>query len=98
MFSPRSGAGIEAWDGAILSRKTIDPARDVFFVCRSSDGVPVATVGVGGAVNAALLAVQILAVSDQSLTEKLAAYKRAAAEKVRKKDLAIQEKYNLIKV
>ena len=61
-------------------------------------GVPVATVGVGGAVNAALLAVQILAVSDQSLTEKLAAYKRAAAEKVRKKDLAIQEKYNLIKV
>ena len=37
-------AGIEAWNGAILDRKTIDPARDVFFVCRQSDGVPVATV------------------------------------------------------
>ena len=37
-------AGIEAWNGAILERKTIDPARDVFFVCRSSDGVPVATI------------------------------------------------------
>lgn len=61
-------------------------------------GVPVATVGVGGAVNAALLAVQILAVSDKALAEKLAAYKRAAAEKVKKKDLAIQEKYNLKKV
>ena len=61
-------------------------------------GVPVATVGVGGAVNAALLAVQILALSDQGLADKLQAYKREAAEKVKKKDLAIQEKYNLIKV
>ena len=61
-------------------------------------GVPVATVGVGGAVNAALLAVQILAVSDRELAAKLTAYKQAAAEKVRKKDQAIQEKYNAIKI
>ena len=61
-------------------------------------GVPVATVGVGGAVNAALLAVQILAVSDAGLAAKLTAYKQAAAEKVRKKDQAIQEKYNLMKM
>ena len=61
-------------------------------------GVPVATVGVGGAVNAALLAVQILALSDSALSDRLAAYKRSAAEKVKKKDLAIQQKYNLKKV
>jgi len=61
-------------------------------------GVPVATVGVGGAVNAALLAVQILAVSDAELAARLTAYKQAAAEKVRKKDQAIQEKYNAIKI
>ena len=61
-------------------------------------GVPVATVGVGGAVNAALLAVQILAVSDRTLAAKLTAYKQAAAEKVIKKDQAIQEKYNMIRV
>ena len=61
-------------------------------------GVPVATVGVGGAVNAALLAVQILALSDRMLADKLAEYKKTAAEKVKKKDLAIQEKYNLKKV
>ena len=61
-------------------------------------GVPVATVGVGGAVNAALLAVQILAVSDGSLADKLTAYKQAAAEKVRKKDQAIQEKYSMMKL
>ena len=61
-------------------------------------GVPVATVGVGAAVNAALLAVQILAVSDEALAGKLAEYKQAAAEKVRKKDQAIREKYNAIKL
>ena len=61
-------------------------------------GVPVATVGVGAAVNAALLAVQILAVSDQELAARFAAYKQAAAEKVRKKDQAIQEKYALLKL
>jgi 5-(carboxyamino)imidazole ribonucleotide mutase len=61
-------------------------------------GVPVATVGVGGAVNAALLAVQILALSDEGLSRKLMDYKREAAEKVRKKDQAIREKYELIKL
>ena len=58
-------------------------------------GVPVATVGVGGAVNAALLAIQILAVSDAALAQKLQAYKVSAAEKVRRKDADIQNKYNI---
>jgi phosphoribosylaminoimidazole carboxylase PurE protein len=46
-------------------------------------GVPVATVAVGsaGARNAALLAVQILALSDSDLTVKLAAFKEEQAEK-----------------
>ena len=49
-------------------------------------GVPVATVSVGkaGAVNAAVLAVQILAVADGELTAKLRAYKAKLAEKVEK--------------
>ena len=47
-------------------------------------GVPVATVSVGaaGAVNAAVLAAQILALSDARVAEKLAAYKAGLAEKV----------------
>lgn len=56
-------------------------------------GVPVATVGVNGAVNAALLAIQILSVSDAELADKLAAYKAAAADRVRQKDHAITEKF-----
>jgi 5-(carboxyamino)imidazole ribonucleotide mutase len=57
-------------------------------------GVPVATVAIDGSVNAALLAVQILAVSDDVLAEKLNEYKRNAADKVRKADLKVAEELN----
>jgi len=55
--------------------------------------VPVATVGTksGGARNAGLLAVQILALSDPSLQEKLGEFKQKLAEKVNAKDAALQE-------
>ena len=56
-------------------------------------GVPVATVAIDGAHNAALLAVQILSVSDETLARKLDAAKAAAAEKVLAKDKAVFEKY-----
>ncbi len=45
-------------------------------------GIPVATVAIDGARNAALLAVEILAVSDAALAEKLAALRKSMAEKV----------------
>lgn len=54
-------------------------------------GVPVATVGINGAKNAAVLAVQILAVSDDELAKKLADEKKKMAEGVRQKDLELQE-------
>ena len=53
-------------------------------------GIPVATVAVDGAVNAALLSIQILAVFDPDLAEKLDAKRRADAEKVLAKDAALQ--------
>lgn len=53
-------------------------------------GVPVATVAVNGAKNAAVLAVQILAVSDEALAEKLLAEKKAMAEGVKEKDAKLQ--------
>jgi phosphoribosylaminoimidazole carboxylase PurE protein len=55
-------------------------------------GVPVATVAIGkaGAKNAAVLAVQILALSDETLARKLADFKDAQAKKVIEKDAAIQ--------
>ena len=53
-------------------------------------GIPVATVAVDGAVNAALLAVQMLAITDSQLAEKLDAKRKADAEKVLSKDAALQ--------
>ena len=53
-------------------------------------GIPVATVAVDGAVNAALLSIQILAVEDASLAEKLDAKRAADAQKVLEKDAALQ--------
>jgi 5-(carboxyamino)imidazole ribonucleotide mutase len=53
-------------------------------------GVPVATVGVGRAANAALLALQMLALADAGLAEKLAAYKRELAQKGEAADRKVQ--------
>ena len=57
-------------------------------------GIPVATVAVGGGVNAALLAAQIIAVSDADLAEKLDNKRRCDAETVLKKDAALQAELN----
>ena len=52
-------------------------------------GIPVATVAINGAVNAALLCAQIIAVEDQQLAAKLDAKRSADAAKVLEKDAAI---------
>ena len=52
-------------------------------------GIPVATVGVNGGTNAALLAAQILAVEDEALAERLAAKRAADTEAVLAKDAGI---------
>lgn len=54
-------------------------------------GIPVATVAVNGAKNAALLAIQILAVEDANLAAKLDAKRREDAEKVLEKDAALNK-------
>ncbi len=56
-------------------------------------GIPVATVAINGAMNAALLAAQILAVSDAALMEKLEADRAGMAQKVMEKDRAIQMQF-----
>lgn len=52
-------------------------------------GIPVATVAVGGAANAALLAAQIIAVEDKELAQKLDAKRKSDADKVLQKDADI---------
>lgn len=55
-------------------------------------GIPVATVAIDGSKNAAYLAAEIIALSDESLAEKIAADRKKQSEAVLKKDAGIQEK------
>ena len=57
-------------------------------------GIPVATVAIDGAKNAAYLAAEILAVSDDALYEKLVASRKAASEEKLKKNAEISAKYH----
>lgn len=55
-------------------------------------GVPVATVAIGGAVNAAVLAAQIIGTGDAKVAQKVADWRKAQTQKVLEKDRKLQEK------
>lgn len=57
-------------------------------------GIPVATVAIDGAANAAILAAQILALEDEALAEKILAKRQADAEAVLQKNAEIEAEYN----
>ena len=71
-------------------RGTLDGIDALLSTVQMPSGIPVATVAINGGVNAALLAAQILAVSDEALAAKLDAKRAADAAKVLEKDAALQ--------
>ena len=77
-------------------RSTFDGLDALLATVQMPSGIPVATVAVNGAKNAALLAAQILALSDDALADKLAQMKADMAEVVAKKDADIQAKAELL--
>lgn len=72
--------------GIPMKSSTLDGLDSLLSTVQMPSGIPVATVAVDGAANAALLAVQILALSDAGLMSKFAAYKKKMASDVKKKD------------
>lgn len=62
-------------------------------IVQMPSGMPVATVAIGGAKNAALLAMQIGAVSDSELADKYRAYRAEQARKVEAKDAALAAEF-----
>ncbi len=99
-----AAAGMAAHLGGVLAASTTLPIIGI--PCKSSNfdgmdallstvmmppGIPVATVGVNAAKNAALLAAEILAVYDDELAEKLYELRRNMADAVLEKDAAIQQ-------
>ncbi len=80
--------------GIPVKSSTLDGLDALLATVQMPSGMPVATVAIDGAANAALLAIQILAVSDEALAEKLAAYRKEASDKVLAKDQKISEQYS----
>lgn len=98
-----AAAGKAAHLGGVLAAQTIVPViglpikssfmdglDSLLSIVQMPAGIPVATVGVGAADNAGLLAVQMLSLSDEGLRQKLRDYKAEMAASVRKKDENLQ--------
>ncbi|MDU6359116.1 MAG: 5-(carboxyamino)imidazole ribonucleotide mutase [Clostridiales bacterium] len=77
-----------------IKSNTLDGLDALLSMVQMPPGIPVATVAIDGALNAGLLALQILAVSDEAIRAKLKAYKEEMAVKVRQKDEMIRNQYN----
>lgn len=80
--------------GIPISSKNIGGMDALLSTVQMPSGIPVATVAIDGAANAAHLAAQILALSDNELYDKLVAVRASAKEKVIQKNRAVEEKYN----
>ncbi len=104
-----AGAGAAAHLAGVVAAQTILPVIGVplsatdlqgmdalLATVQMPGGIPVATMAIGkaGATNAALLAVQILALSDQRLATALQNYRRQMAAKVEAKDQKLQQQLN----
>ena len=78
--------------GIPIKSSTLDGLDALLATVQMPSGIPVATVAIDGADNAAILAAQMLALSDETLAAKLLEMKQQMADGVAKKDAAIQEK------
>ena len=103
-----AAAGMAAHLAGAIAANTVLPVIGIPVSCKNTGGVdalwsivqmpsgiPVATVAIDGAANAALLAVEILAVNDDELYDKLVLARKAGEEKVLEKNKAIEEKFNI---
>ena len=66
-----------------MATKNLGGLDSLLSMVQMPTGIPVATVAIGGAKNAAILAAEILALGDKAVSEKLDAYREAQAEKIR---------------
>jgi len=78
--------------GIPIKSSLMDGLDSLLSIVQMPAGIPVATVAVDGAENAALLALQILAGSRPELREKLRQFKKELAEKVEKKNAELQKR------
>jgi len=82
--------------GVPMKSSTLDGLDALLSTVQMPSGMPVATVAIDGATNAALLAAQIIALSDEALAERFAKYRAAQSAKVAEKDAAICAEYSCL--
>jgi len=75
----------------IKSSNSIDGWDSVLSILQMPNGVPVATMALNGAKNAGILAAEMIGAFDADVAEKLAAFKEALKDKVRKMNEGLQE-------
>lgn len=80
--------------GVPMKSSTLDGLDALLSTVQMPSGMPVATVAIDGATNAALLAAQMLALSDEALAARFADYRAAQTAKVEAKDAAISAEYS----
>lgn len=80
--------------GIPVKSSTLDGLDALLSTVQMPTGIPVATVAIDGAANAALLAIEILAVSDEGLAEKLRQARAAESQKVLEKNAGVEAKFN----
>lgn len=80
--------------GIPIKSGALDGVDALYSTVQMPSGIPVATVAINGAANAAFLAVEILSVSDDQLAEKLDERRRKDSEAVLEKDAKISAEYN----
>ena len=80
--------------GIPVQSKNLGGMEALLSTVQMPSGIPVATVAIDGATNAALLAIQMLAIEDEDLAKKLDEARAAGAAKVLAKNADIEAKYN----
>ena len=80
--------------GVPIKSSTLDGLDALLSTVQMPSGIPVATVAIDGAANAALLALQILSVSDDEVAAKLDAQRKSASENVLRKNAEIEKRFN----
>ena len=76
-------------------KSTLEGMDALFAIVQMPPGIPVATVGINAAMNAAILAVQMLSLADNELAERFTAYKENLKKKIEKANEELKEvKYN----
>ena len=77
--------------GVPVKGSVLDGVDALYSIIQMPPGIPVATVAINGAMNAAILAVQMLALADETLATKFAAYKESLKNKIVKANEELEE-------